>query len=118
MAGKRLGVGVIGAGLWSNWAHLPGWRRDERCEIVAVCDQELDRAKTAANEVGASAATADYHDLLDRDDIDIIDVVTRTPSISRSTWPPSRQAGTCSARSPSRTTSRTCGGSLTVRRRK
>ena len=39
MAGKRLGVGVIGAGRWANWAHLPGWVRDERCELVAVCDR-------------------------------------------------------------------------------
>jgi predicted dehydrogenase len=77
MAGKRLGVGVIGAGRWANWAHLPGWRRDDRCEIVAVCDRELDRARIAAREFGAWVVTADYRDLLDRDDIDIIDVVTR-----------------------------------------
>jgi predicted dehydrogenase len=77
MAGKRLGVGVIGAGRWANWAHLPGWKRDGRCEIVAVCDREIDRAMAAAAEFGASVATADYRDLLARDDIAIIDVVTR-----------------------------------------
>ena len=44
MAGKRLGVGVIGAGRWANWAHLPGWSRDERCEVVAICDREAGRA--------------------------------------------------------------------------
>jgi len=38
MAAKRLGVGVIGAGRWANWAHLPGWARDDRCQIVGVCD--------------------------------------------------------------------------------
>lgn len=77
MAGKRVGVGVIGTGRWANWAHLPGWRRDERCEIVAVCDREHDRAAAAAKQFGASVVTSDYRDLLDRDDIDIIDVVTR-----------------------------------------
>jgi Oxidoreductase family, NAD-binding Rossmann fold len=77
MAGKRLGVGVIGTGRWANLAHLPGWRRDERCEIVAVCDRELDRAAAAAKEFGAAVVTTDYRDLLDRDDIDIIDVVTK-----------------------------------------
>ena len=77
MAGKRLGVGVIGAGRWANWAHLPGWVRDKRCELVAVCDREIGRAEKAGQEFGAPVVTDDYRDLLARDDIDIIDVVTR-----------------------------------------
>ncbi len=77
MAGKRLGIGVVGAGRWANWAHLPGWARDERCEIVAVCDQQIDRAKAAGEQFGARVVTADYTELLTRGDIDIIDVVTR-----------------------------------------
>jgi len=77
MAGKRLGVGVIGAGRWANWAHLPGWVRDDRCQLVGVCDQDLDRARKAGQEFGAQVVTADYRDLLGRDDIDVIDVVTR-----------------------------------------
>ena len=77
MAGKRLGIGVIGAGRWANWAHLPGWVRDSRCDLVAVCDQDVDRATAAAEKFGARVVTADYRDLLARDDIDIIDVVTR-----------------------------------------
>jgi len=76
MAGKRLGVGVVGAGRWANWAHLPGWSRDERCEIVAICDREADRASAAAREFGVPVVTGDYRELLKRDDIDIIDVVT------------------------------------------
>ena len=77
MAGKRLGIGVIGAGRWANWAHLPGWVRDERCQLVAVCDSDLDRANKAGQEFGAELVTGDYRELLARDDIDIIDVVTR-----------------------------------------
>ena len=76
MAGKRLGVGVIGAGRWANWAHLPGWSRDERCEVVAICDREAGRAGAAAQEFGVPVVTGDYRELLKRDDIDIIDVVT------------------------------------------
>ncbi len=76
MAGKRLGVGVIGAGRWASWAHLPGWRRDGRCDLIAICDRDLDRARSAADRYGARGVTADYHELLGRDDIDIVDVVT------------------------------------------
>ncbi len=77
MAGKRLGIGVVGAGRWANWAHLPGWVRDERCQLVGVCDRDLDRAGQAGQEFGAQVVTGDYRELLARDDIDIIDVVTR-----------------------------------------
>jgi predicted dehydrogenase len=77
MAGDKLGVGVIGAGRWANWAHLPGWVRDPRCELVGVCDVDLDRAQAAKDKFGAKVATADYTELLARDDIAVIDVVTR-----------------------------------------
>ena len=76
MAGNRLGVGVIGAGRWANMAHLPGWQRDGRCDLVAVCDRDLDRARAAADRFGAGMVTADYREVLDRDDIDIVDVIT------------------------------------------
>jgi predicted dehydrogenase len=77
VATKRLGVGVIGAGRWANLAHLPGWARDPRCQIVGVCDVAADRAAAAAATYGATVATTDYRELLKRDDIDVIDVVTR-----------------------------------------
>ena len=77
MAGNRLGIGVVGAGRWANWAHLPGWVRDERCTLVGVCDSEPGRAQDAAAKFGATVAVTDYRELLKRDDIDIIDVVTR-----------------------------------------
>ncbi len=64
------------AGRWANWAHLPGWARDERCQIVGVCDVDPQRAAEAAQKYGA-VATQDYRELLQRDDIDVIDVVTR-----------------------------------------
>ena len=77
MATKRLGIGVIGAGRWANLAHLPGWARDDRCQIVGICDLDGDRAAAAAAQFGAEVATTDYRELLKRDDIDIIDVITR-----------------------------------------
>jgi predicted dehydrogenase len=76
MAGHELRVGVIGAGRWANMAHLPGWHRDSRCQIVAVCDVELALAEKASSEYGIETATDDYRRLLERDDIDVIDIVT------------------------------------------
>ena len=36
-------VGVLGAGAWAEFAHLPGYKRDPRCELVAIADP-IDRA--------------------------------------------------------------------------
>ena len=75
-AGHKLGIGVVGAGRWAGLAHLPGWARDERCRIVGICDREPERAAAAADQYGAAVVTGDYRMLLDREDIDVIDVVT------------------------------------------
>ena len=74
--GRKLRVGVIGSGVWANHAHLPGWTRDSRCEVVAVCDVDKDLAEAAKTTFGASVAYTDYRQLLDRDDIDVVDVCT------------------------------------------
>jgi predicted dehydrogenase len=76
-AGNQLGIGVVGAGRWAGLAHLPGWARDERCRIVGICDRDPERAAAAAERYHPAVVTGDYRVLLDRDDIDIIDVVTR-----------------------------------------
>jgi predicted dehydrogenase len=74
--GRPVRVGVIGAGTWANHAHLPGWHRDSRCEIVAVCDSDAALADAAKATFGAADAYTDYRALVERDDIDVVDVVT------------------------------------------
>ena len=31
---------VLGAGAWAEFAHLPGFKRDERCQLVAIADPD------------------------------------------------------------------------------
>ena len=76
MAGAELRVGVIGAGRWAHMAHLPGWKRDPRVELVAVCDVEPDRAEQAAREFEIPEWTDDARAVLERGDVDVVDVVT------------------------------------------
>jgi predicted dehydrogenase len=86
MADERLGVAVAGAGRWANLAHLPGWARDPRCRVVGVCDVDAARAGAAAARFDAPVATTDIGELLKRDDIDIVDVVTRDGEHFEITW--------------------------------
>jgi predicted dehydrogenase len=69
-------VGVLGAGAWARGAHLPGYRRDPRCRVVAIADTEIDRAREAAREFDVPDAVADAAAVVGRDDIDLIDVCT------------------------------------------
>ncbi|MDA0327995.1 MAG: Gfo/Idh/MocA family oxidoreductase [Gemmatimonadetes bacterium] len=74
---ERLRVGVIGAGRWSRTAHLPGFMRSPLCDLVAICDLDEEAAASAAAEFGATDVMTDAAELLRRDDIDVVDVVTR-----------------------------------------
>jgi predicted dehydrogenase len=76
MQASKLRVAVLGAGAWANFAHIPGWQRDGRCEVVAICDVELERAQAFARQFNIPAATDDWQALVGRSDIDVIDIVT------------------------------------------
>ncbi len=76
MPSSKLRIGVLGAGAWAQFAHIPGWQRDERCEVVAICDVERARAEEFAGHFKIPHAADDWQALVARDDIDVIDVVT------------------------------------------
>ncbi len=73
---RRVRVGVLGAGRWAQMAHLPGWKRDPRTELVAVCDVDATLATEAAAKFSIPHSTTDYREVVQRDDIDVIDVCT------------------------------------------
>ena len=71
-----LRVGVLGAGAWALSAHLPGYQRDQRCRVVAIADPQTALAREAAARFDISDVAASHLDLINRDDIDVIDVCT------------------------------------------
>src|ERR1700704_3432881 len=79
-------VGVLGAGAWARGAHLPGYRRDPRCRVVAIADTDVDRARQAAHEFHIPVASAGARDVLGRDDIDAIDVCTPSHTHFELAW--------------------------------
>ena len=79
-------VGVLGAGAWARGAHLPGYRRDRRCIVVAIADVEIDRARDAAREFDVPVAVSDPRELFRRDDIDLIDICTPSHTHFELAW--------------------------------
>ncbi len=74
---ERLRVGVIGAGRWCRRAHLPGFAGSPLCELVAICDLDGDIASAAARDFGIPHVYRDYQEIFSRNDIDVVDIVTR-----------------------------------------
>lgn len=85
-ANDRLHVAVLGAGAWARFAHIPGWQRDPRVELVAICDVVRERAEEFAAEFGIPTATDDWRGLIARDDIDVIDVATPSATHFELSW--------------------------------
>ncbi len=76
MTERKLRVGVLGAGKWAEYAHVPGWQRDPRCEVISICDVDGERARNFGEQFGIPESTDDWQSLIARSDIEVIDIVT------------------------------------------
>ena len=76
MSKDKLRIGVLGAGKWAELAHLPGWTRDPRSEVVVICDINKAKAQDIASEHGIEKWSNDWQTVIAEPDIDVIDIVT------------------------------------------
>src|SRR5262245_2056531 len=87
MAAQRtVRVGVLGAGVWASNAHLPGYKRDLRCQVVGIADTIVSRAHEAARAFDIPFVTADPLELVARADVDLIDVCTPSHTHFELAW--------------------------------
>jgi len=80
---KTYGVGIIGAGFMGkthtyNYVNIPLFYDNLpfKINLVGICNRTLSKAERLKEEFGYKFATDNYHDLLERKDIHIIDVCT------------------------------------------
>ncbi|MCX7598120.1 MAG: Gfo/Idh/MocA family oxidoreductase [Armatimonadetes bacterium] len=69
------GFGVIGAGVWGE-THLMAYAADPYARLVGVCDINAELARQRAEQYGAEMWTTDWRELLARDDVDAVSIVT------------------------------------------
>ncbi|MFN3190885.1 MAG: Gfo/Idh/MocA family protein [Aureliella sp.] len=72
----NLRCAAIGAGYFSHF-HYDAWRRMDGVDVVACCDRDLDKAKAVAKQYGIPQVFGDYQEMLDRCEVDFVDVITR-----------------------------------------
>jgi predicted dehydrogenase len=76
---EPLRLGVVGVGALSLRGILPHMTQDDVADRVVVsvlCDPVLERAKAAAERFGVPAAVADVDELLARDDVELVTIVS------------------------------------------
>jgi len=70
---RTVRLGIIGTGQIGK-LHLDAYKKMTDVEIVGVCDIDERELKRVADLYGIRNTFTDYHDLLDRDDIEAVDV--------------------------------------------
>lgn len=72
---KRLKAGIIGLGSWGE-CHLQAYRALSGVEVTAICDANESRLDAMVGKYRVPHAFTGYEELLERDDIDLVSVVT------------------------------------------
>jgi predicted dehydrogenase len=72
-----INVGVIGTGSIARLAHVPAYKK-LNTNIIAFADSDLKRAKSLAKKYKVEHVYADYIDLLENKDIDVVSICTPT----------------------------------------
>jgi len=78
---RSIGIGVVGFG-WMGQAHSRSYRSippyfpeaEVTPRLVAIADAVPERIDLAISKFGFESGTTDWHELLERDDIDVIDI--------------------------------------------
>jgi predicted dehydrogenase len=72
---KPIGVGIVGAG-FARSTQIPGFRNCARARVVAITSRRREHADQVAQEFGIEHVAADWKELVARDDVDLVSVVT------------------------------------------
>ena len=76
---KKLKIGIIGCGGIANNKHMPALAKlSDKCEMVAFCDEQVERAEKAAAAFGVPGAKvySDYNELLANPEVEVVHVLT------------------------------------------
>ncbi|HYC50881.1 MAG TPA: Gfo/Idh/MocA family oxidoreductase [Gemmatimonadaceae bacterium] len=79
-------VGLLGAGNWAALAHIPGFKRDPRCELVAIADPVRSRAEEFASKFGIPEVYDSHDALIENADVSLIDVCTPSATHFELSW--------------------------------
>lgn len=77
---KKVRIGVIGAGWWATFAHIPAIQSRRDAELFAVQSRERAKAERIARDFGARHACVTAQELLSIEGLDAV-IVSSTPNV-------------------------------------
>ena len=72
---KTIGIGIVGAG-FARTTQIPGFQNCKGARVVAITSRHREHAESVATEFGIEHVANDWKDLVARDDVDLVSVVT------------------------------------------
>jgi len=72
---KTVRIGIVGAG-FARSTQIPGFKNCAGAEVVAIASRHRDHAEGVAREFGIPHVADDWQELVARDDVDLVSVVT------------------------------------------
>ncbi|MEM9833505.1 MAG: Gfo/Idh/MocA family oxidoreductase [Bacteroidota bacterium] len=76
---QKLSFAVIGCGFWAQY-QIAAWQELEGAKLVAVCDQDDEKARNTAKKFGAANYYTDAKTMLERESLDFVDIITTIES--------------------------------------
>ena len=72
---KTIRIGIVGAG-FARTTQIPGFQNCKGARVVAIASHHRENAERVAKEFGIEHVADDWHELVSRDDLDLVSVVT------------------------------------------
>ncbi len=70
-----IGIGIIGAG-FARTTQIPGFQACEGARVLAIASRQRENAARVAREFGIEQVAEDWREIIARDDVDLISIVT------------------------------------------
>src|SRR5918992_344925 len=70
-----VGIGIVGAG-FARTTQIPGFRDCMGAKVVAITSRHREHAAEVAKEFGIEYVADDWQELVERNDVDLVSIVT------------------------------------------
>ena len=70
-----VGIGIVGTG-FARTTQIPGFRDCMGAKVVAIASRQRERAEAVAREFGIDHVAHDWQELVQRNDVDLVSIVT------------------------------------------